>query len=128
MHLKRILFSILVGTFSPILYAAAGGILVDYVLPEGFDTAQMSGQQVPGLLFAPIAVPVYVDTLLNSYEYLGFRHVLDNVWFRSTFFMLFNFLFYSIVVYLVLSRLEWFSKTPIGDERIRDQASEIRSS
>lgn len=115
MNIKRVFASILVGIFFPILYASAGGLLVDRVLPEGSETAQIGGQQVPGPLFAPIAIPVYIDALLGSYEYFGSGSIFDNPWFRSTFYMLFNFLLFTIAAYLGLKRLGWFSSGPAGN-------------
>ena len=107
--MKRIIAAIVGGVLIPVVYLfIAGGI--DELFPQ-FDlgTMYVNGNPEPGLLFVPMALPIYLNSVLRSHGYIGLAFSLDNPWFRGTSFILFDFVLYSFLSYAILRKLGWFA-------------------
>lgn len=110
--MKRIIISILGGILFPILYTVAAGIICEFVLPQyKLDTMLVANEPSIGLIFAPIAIPVWLYNYIHFYNFFGYRYYLDTIIFRTFLFLGFNITLYTFLTYLLLWYFSLFKKT-----------------
>ncbi len=103
----RIILSIILGVLIPVVYALALSLGEGYI-SERWISAKFYGQSAPGVLLAPITLPVYFDIFTKENRILPF--IFDTVWFRLSSFILFNWILYGLIAYVILGRFKRFRK------------------
>lgn len=106
--MKRIIFAIILGLVFPIVCLIILGITDDY-LPKSLMLAKLNNEPVPGILLFPFTIPVYLAVFLKQNNIVPI--LFDDFLFRISSFILFNWFFYGIIIYIVLRRLKRFKKT-----------------
>ena len=108
-RLKRILLSIVAGIVFPVAYLMFIGALEDFLLPKSeLFEIEFYGKHLPGFLYVPMVIPVYVLEFLDYYNYFGLVVEMDNPLFRTVFMCLFTVLLYSRLAYELFRRRGWF--------------------
>lgn len=104
--MKRILLAIILGFLFPLICLIILIFIGD--LPESLMLAKINSEPAPGILLAPFMIPVYFDIFLKQKHITPF--IFDNVLFRVSSFILFNWALYGIVSYFILGRLKRFRR------------------
>lgn len=107
--MKRITQSILGGILFPVLYAVILGLIVDFLLPQyNLDTFTYNGAHYPGLVFAPVSIPLYL--YIYGGDKINFHPIFGTFLFRTIWFLGFNILLYTFLTYLLLWFIDSFKK------------------
>ena len=106
----RIVLSIILGVFIPVFYT----VILSFgegVISESWVVMQFFNQPAPGVLLAPVTLPIYFDIFTKEERILPF--IFDTVWFRVSSFVLFNWLLYGMISYFVLGYFKRFRKRDV---------------
>ncbi len=108
--MKIFIVSSLSGILLPILLTIISAFFV-WLFPQfNLDTSYINGVPVPGFIFAPIALPIYIYEILQ----LKMLHPIFNTfWFRFLSFFLFDYFFYFFLSFFFLSYLDSVKKRKI---------------
>lgn len=108
--MKRLIFSILGGLLFPVIYTVVVGTLSDY-FPQYFpDRIYLFGKPTFGWIFAPIAVPFWIYSVIEYYRFFGLPFIFNTTWFRVVFTIGFDVLLYTMLTYAVLWYFGIFKK------------------
>lgn len=108
--MKRFIVSVISGIMFPVAYTffAAG---ICWMFPEyGLDTMYLYGEPTPGIILVPVGIPFYIDEFIRFHRFFGLRFIFDTVWFRATWLIGFNIIFYTAITYLLLHHFQIFKK------------------
>lgn len=101
--MKRIVISILGGIAFPILFfAGAGAICI------AFPQWDLAGNERPGLIFTPIAIPIHIYISLDPQEKFLILGIIGMI--------AFNFIFYASLTYFLLWTFKMLKKKQFEDK------------
>jgi hypothetical protein len=106
--MKRFVLSIILGLILPFVCFLAIGIMTDYMSPSSLTEIKIYNQPAPGILLAPFSIPIYLDIILKEKQIAP--SIFDTFLFRILSFILFNWGFYGIIIYLVLGKFSRFKR------------------
>ncbi len=110
--MRRIVLSIIFGLIFPLVCFMTIGITTEnYMSPSALTEIKIYDQAAPGFLLAPFSIPIYLDIYLKQKQIAP--EIFDTFWFRFSSLILFNWMFYEILIYLLLGRLKRFKKRKI---------------
>ena len=109
--MNRFIISIILGLILPFICFVGIGITTDYMTPSFLTEIKMLGESAPGLLLAPFSLPFYLDIFLQKNQILP--NIFDTFLYRFSFFILFNWVLYGLIIYWVLGKLPRFKKNKI---------------
>jgi hypothetical protein len=97
--MKRIIIAILGGIFLPVILTLLAATIA-WLLPQyNLVTIYINGNPAPGLILAPVSIPIYIYDYLN----LNYHPVFGTFWFRTIWFFGFDFVLYALLTYLAVS-------------------------
>jgi hypothetical protein len=106
----RIILSIILGVIIPIAYMVILSFGEGYI-SESFVETRFYSQPAPGVLLAPVTIPVYFDILVKEERILPM--IFDTFWFRFLSFILFNWILYGTISYLLLGCFKRFKRKSV---------------
>ncbi|MDQ6785592.1 MAG: hypothetical protein M3033_02060 [Acidobacteriota bacterium] len=111
--MKRIIISILGGVFLPIILALLA-ITIVWLFPQyNLTDISINGEALPGLIFAPIAIPLYIDEFFTILAYGHF--VSSRFLVRTICYLGFDFVLYALLTYLVIWYFDFFKQKGMLD-------------
>lgn len=103
----RIILSIILGVLIPVSYIEILS-LGDGIIPDNWADMKFYNQPAPGIVFAPVSLPIYFDIFTKEERILPF--IFNTFWFRTLSFILFNWVLYGLIGYFILGRFKRFKK------------------
>jgi hypothetical protein len=109
--MRQGILAIILGIVFPAIWLILIGALSYLVFLPPLTDFRINGELVPGLLFMPVLIPVYFDILMRQYGILP--SMFASIGFRVLSLILFNWIFYGIIFYLLLGKLNRFKKQTV---------------
>lgn len=106
--MKRLILATFLGFFGPFVYLITIGFISDQMSRSLLTDIKIGGESAPGILFAPVSVPIYLDIWLKKMRWLPL--VFDTFLFRFSSFIFFNAILYGMLIYVILGRLARWRK------------------
>lgn len=115
------------GILFPIIFTASA-ITICWLFPQyNLVDMNINGENAPGLIFAPVTVPIYIDILFSSPTF-GLSEIHE-IWLKTTLLVIFDFVTYTSLTCFVIwyfdllkpkTKLEYSFKPPPPPEFFLD--------